>query len=259
MQQRTGFIRIDSAVLAVKHIMASSPTPNDPTLIFLHEGLGSIDQWRSFPEKLVEATGLSAYIYDRQGYGKSVPFDRKRKLNYLHKEAFEVLPELIAKLKIANPILVGHSDGATIALLYASKFNPVCIISEAGHVHLEPFCIEGIKTAAANRKTIVQKLEKYHHEKSESVFSAWADIWLNVEFKDWNIEDRLLQISCPTLILQGEADEYATLNHPNLIKNTIGQNAELAIIEAAGHSPHLSHSAETLSLMTKFIQTSIAE
>ncbi|HSD59524.1 MAG TPA: alpha/beta fold hydrolase, partial [Burkholderiales bacterium] len=185
-----------------------------PTLVFLHEGLGSIAQWRDFPEALVAGTGLPALVYDRQGHGGSDPLDLPRSAHYLHREALEELPEVLARCNLEDAILVGHSDGGSIALLYASAHPEQVrgVITEAAHVFVEEETLAGIRAAGdAWRNTqLPEKLRRYHGAKTHALFHAWYDVWLAPEFLDWNIEVCLAGIRCPLLVIQGKDDEYAT-------------------------------------------------
>ena len=195
--------------IAVKRIDAF---PGKPTIVFLHDSLGCIDLWRDFPERVGEMTSCNVLIYDRQGYGKSCGFSNdKRNNQYLEAEA-EVLNQLLEFWNIDQPILFGHSDGGSIALLTAAKYPSKikAIITEGAHVFVEDVTIKGIKEAIHHYETtdLKTKLEKYHAKNTEAMFWAWAKTWTTEEFSSWNIEQFLFDIQCPSLIIQGEKDEY---------------------------------------------------
>lgn len=227
-----------------------------PTLIFLHEGLGSIEMWKDFPDLICEATGLNGILYDRQGHGHSDTFSEKRDLYYMHKEAWEVLPGVLQSLNIQRPLLIGHSDGGTIALLYASKFSHTqAIITEAAHVKVEEITLTGIREAMdqfaqSKRKAL---LARYHPNKTDALLEAWAGTWLSEAFRSWNIEAHLPHIHCPSLIIQGEEDPYATQAHVDAIIQGIGSNAEAYLVPHCGHIPHHQTREIIVAKMTDFI------
>ncbi|MCP4439504.1 MAG: alpha/beta hydrolase [Aureispira sp.] len=255
MQTEIQFITIHNKQLRVKRVWQESGQ-NKPTLVFLHEGLGSLEMWRDFPDKLIAAMGLNAIIYERQGYGQSDPLELPRPVNYLEIEAQEWLPPLLEKLEIKNPILVGHSDGGSIALVYAALHPITAVIAMAAHVYVEPVTIEGIKKVVAQYDPNVmgKKLEKYHGSKTADTFSAWADTWLRPDFLDWNIESFLPQITAPALIIQGKDDEYASPAHVDSILDGIGQHATALMVDNCGHSPHLQAKEQVLNSIISFIQ-----
>ncbi|MHA7059098.1 alpha/beta fold hydrolase [Aquimarina sp. M1] len=213
-----------------------------PTIIFLHDSLGSIELWRDFPQKIGASTNGNILSYDRQGYGKSDDFSElKRNKEYLRNEA-GILVELINQLALKNVILFGHSDGGSIALLAASLYPKKIkgIITEGAHVFVEKETLEGIRNAkiAYETTSLKKKLTKYHGDKTENVFRMWTETWLSRSFIDWNIENYLGRIQCPSLIIQGEKDEYGTLDQVySITKKTLGKSESL-IIPNTGHTPH---------------------
>lgn len=230
---------------------------DQPTLVFLHDSLGCIKLWRDFPAKLGEATKCNVLIYDRQGYGKSASFtSSERRKDYMEIEA-EVLNALLVHCEISNAILFGHSDGGTIALLTASKYPDGIsgIITEGAHIFVEGITLAGIRQAVNNYETtdLKDKLSKYHGDKTDAVFWAWAKTWLAKEYKDWNIEHFLPNIQCPSLIIQGANDEYGSLRQVgNILKQVDGDSTKL-IISNIGHSPHKEASELTLDKSAEFI------
>ena len=233
--------------------------PNRPVIIFLHDSLGCIELWRDFPEKLGELTQCNVLIYDRQGYGKSCGFIYEKRDNYYMELEADILNDLLEYWKIEEAILFGHSDGGSIALIMAGKYPEKIkgIITEGAHVFVEDVTIQGIKEAVELYRTtdLKSKLEKYHGDKTEAMFKAWSDTWLNNEFKKWNIEHFLKHITCPSLIIQGEDDEYGTLEQLEAIVNqTLGESNKL-ILQNVKHTPHKENPEEVLNKSAAFISS----
>ena len=247
-------MKVEDVLLYYKKIQVDDHEDSE-TLIFLHDALGSTAQWKDFPRLLSLKTGLNAIVFDRQGYGKSGPASNVRTKDYLSQEAEVVLPAFLKKLEIEKPVLFGHSDGGSIALLYASVFKPLAIVCEAAHVLVEEETTRGIRKAFSQRAFLIEKLIKYHGDKAEILFDSWQNIWLDADFQNWNIEEDLKKIDCPALILQGQNDEYATKEHLDKIKKGIGDNAQSVLIKDCGHIPHLEAQEEVLEKTTKFLQT----
>ena len=233
------------------------PAGANTTVVMLHEGLGSIAMWKDFPELVTETTGCRVLVYSRYGHGKSERLAEKRSADFMHHEAKVVLPELLRQFEIERPILLGHSDGASIALIYAGTWHQQvrALILEAPHVFVEDF---GIRSIAAIRKLyessdLPQKLARYHDHVDE-IFRGWNDIWLDPQFRDWNIEEYLAAISCPTLVIQGEDDEYGTLTQVEAIQRRVPATQTL-ILPHCGHSPHRDQPSLTLDAISKFVAT----
>ncbi|XWW48567.1 alpha/beta hydrolase (plasmid) [Fibrella sp. USSR17] len=245
---------INGATLRLSH----STIGNDkPTLIFLHDSLGCIALWRDFPTKLGEATSCNVLVYDRQGYGKSSPFaSHERRLDYLENEA-DVLNELIEQCGINQAILVGHSDGGSIALLAAAKYpsSILGVITEGAHIFVEDITLAGIQSAVQAYQTtnLKERLQKYHSNKTDAVFWAWAKTWLSDEFKSWNIENFLPQITCPVLVIQGEQDEYGSLEQVQGIVRQVSGHTSQLVIPGIGHTPHKEAQDVLLAHTTSFI------
>ncbi len=234
-----------------------SLAPEKATIIFLHDSLGCIELWKDFPRLIASKTGCNILSYDRQGYGKSAPFiTSKRNTDYLKEEAY-ILGKIIQNLELENLILFGHSDGGSIALLTAALFPEKItgIITEGAHVFVEQETINGIKAAVLAYRTtsLKEKLYKYHGDKTEAVFKMWTETWLSQTFRSWNIEEYLPKIKCPSLIIQGEKDEYGTLDQVNsIIKNTSGYSKAL-LISDIGHTPHKESTEIVVKKVSKFI------
>lgn len=220
---------------------AAEPGPRKPVLVFLHEGLGSIRQWRDFPAKLARATGCAALVYDRYGYGQSdVLQEPRRTPHFMHDEALLALPEVLKEARIENPILVGHSDGASIALIYAGAGHAVRgVIAMAPHVFIEPVCIESIRKAARVFETtdLPERLGRYHRDVRKT-FYGWADVWRDGEFGAWDIRgDYLPGIRCPLLAIQGRDDEYGTMAQLDEIARRVAGPCRLLKLERCAHAP----------------------
>lgn len=230
---------------------------NKPTIIFLHDSLGCIELWRDFPQKLSDTSQCNVLIYDRQGYGNSCNFSySKRENNYLELEA-DILNELLNFWNIEKAILFGHSDGGSIALLTAAKYPPkiLGVITEGAHVFVEDVTLKGINEAKKLYETtdLKSKLEKYHGDKTEEMFWAWAGTWTTDEFKSWNIENFLPMIQCNSLIIQGEDDEYGSLKQVESITNKTSGKATKFVIPNIKHTPHKETPELVLEKSTEFI------
>lgn len=228
-----------------------------PTIVFLHEGLGCISHWRDFPQRAVEATGYSALIYSRYGYGQSDVLEGKRNADYMHREALDVLPALLDKLEIRNPMLFGHSDGASIALIHAGAGHSVRgLILEAPHVFVEDISIQGATQAAQQyRDTDLPKRLGRHHRDADKTFWGWHDIWTSAEFRDWNIEKSLSGITCPLLAIQGEQDAYGTLRQIDAVVRQVSGPRRKLVLPDCGHRPHREHPETILEATTSFIES----
>jgi pimeloyl-ACP methyl ester carboxylesterase len=227
-----------------------------PTLVFLHEGLGSIRQWRDFPARVAQATGCRALVYDRYGYGKSdVLREPGVGVEFMHDAALNELPELLENLNIENPILVGHSDGASIALIHAGTYRVRGVAAMAPHVFIEDVCVDSIAKASAAFDTtdLPKRLGKYHRD-ARKTFHLWADAWLDPAFRKWNIEEYLPRIRCPVLAVQGEADEYGTMAQLDAIARQVGGPCELLKLPDCGHSPHKDQPEKVLQALARFVR-----
>ena len=227
-----------------------------PTLVFLHEGLGSIAQWRDFPQKVARATGCRALVYDRYGYGKSdVLREPLVGVEFMHDAALNELPELLENLAVDNPILVGHSDGASIALIHAGTYFVRGVAVMAPHVFIEDICVDSIQAAAGQFETtdLSARLAKYHRN-ARKTFHLWADAWLDPAFRNWNIEEYLPGIKCPVLAIQGEEDEYGTMAQLDAIARQVGGPCELLKLPQCGHSPHRDRPEKVLKVVVDFVK-----
>jgi pimeloyl-ACP methyl ester carboxylesterase len=235
------------------------PSPDAaPTLVFLHEGLGCVAMWRDFPQRLVETTGCGALVYSREGYGNSDPAQLPRPVRFMHDEALVTLPQVLAAMKVQKVILVGHSDGGSIALIHAGG-SPngtavLGLILEAPHVFVEDISIESIKAIGNHFSNGVLRgqLSRYHQNLDET-FWGWSKIWLDPEFRSWNIEEYLPQIKQPLLLLQGEQDQYGTLEQVKRIESGSSGNVQTLILKECGHDPHVDQPERTVEEISKFV------
>ncbi|MGH9661236.1 MAG: alpha/beta fold hydrolase [Bryobacteraceae bacterium] len=225
----------------------------ETAFVFLHEGLGSVAQWRDFPKRLVEATGLAGFVYDRRGHGQSPPLDRPRTARYLHEEALDALPAILARERIGDAILIGHSDGGTIALLYG---RARAIVTLAAHTFVEERALEGIRRTARAYETggLKARLERHHGEKTEALFRAWSGVWLSEEFRGFNIEREVERVTCPLLAIQGADDEYGTAAQVESIVAHARGRVEVEWIEGCGHAPHLEAGERVMERVARFVE-----
>jgi pimeloyl-ACP methyl ester carboxylesterase len=227
----------------------------EPTLVFLHEGLGSIPQWRDFPQQVARATGCRALVYDRYGYGNSdVLAEDRVGVDFMHREALLSLPEVLKESRIENPVLVGHSDGASIALIHAGTHPVRGVAVMAPHVFIEDICVNSIREAARQFESsdLPQRLGKYHRD-ARKTFHLWSDAWLDPAFRQWNIEEYLPRVRCPVLAIQGEDDEYGTMAQLDAIARQAGGPCELLKLPACGHSPYKDQPVRVLQALADFV------
>ena len=240
----------------VEYVRIPPDRPGRPPLVFLHEGLGSVTMWRDFPERVARATGCGAVVYSRYGYGRSDPIAEPRPVCYMHDEALVALPELLDALGIEHPILVGHSDGGSIALIHAgSTPRPLGgLVLLAPHVLVEDLSVASIAAAreAYEKGDLRPKLARYHAD-VDSAFRGWNDIWLHPDFRAWNIEEVLPRIACPVLAIQGKLDAYGTMDQVARIARAV-KDTEVLEIEGCGHSPHRDRPEAVLEAIVRFVE-----
>jgi pimeloyl-ACP methyl ester carboxylesterase len=231
--------------------------PGAPTLVLLHEGLGSVEMWRDFPQKLAAATGAPLVVYSRYGYGRSEPIAAPHGPRYMHDEALLALPELRRALGLDDVILVGHSDGASIALIHAGsgRWKVRALVLEAPHVFVEEVSIASIEAARRAYETtdLKERLARYHAD-AESAFRGWNDAWLSPAFRDWNIEEYLAGVTCPVLAIQGAEDEYGTMAQIAAIERGVKGPFQKLVLRRCKHSPHRDQEATVLEAMAEFVE-----
>ncbi len=232
--------------------------PGRPTIVFLHDSLGCIQLWRSFPRELGQLTHCNVLAYDRQGYGASAAFTTTQRRNdYLETEA-DTLVKLLDASGIDKAILFGHSDGGSIALIAAAKFPERCaaVITEGAHIFVEEITLAGIRNTVNAWQTASPKLvlQKYHGNRTEAVFHAWTDTWLSPESRSWNIENFLPLVKCPVLVIQGEKDESGSMAQVDGIQNQVAGKVEKWIVPGVGHTPHKDSKEKVLERSAVFIK-----
>ncbi len=261
-------LEISGVRLEVARILPLEFNPARPPLVFLHEGLGSVAMWRDWPAQLCAASGRAGWVYSRRGYGQSAAIPDVRgagrlRADYLHEEAWTVLPALLRALKINKPVLVGHSDGGSIALLHASRFDVAACVVMAPHVIVEDISIASIEAARAAFETgdLRARLARYHAD-VDCAFWQWNDIWLSDEFRSFDIRDNCRDISAPLLAVQGFDDPYGSMRQIDEIANVMKQSGrwvsgnkrnQLLKLEQCGHSPHRDQPEAMTRLMAAFL------
>lgn len=234
--------------------------PDAPELVFLHEGLGSVSHWRDFPARVASATGCPVTVYSRYGSGNSDLLAEPHWVSYMHDEALHALPELLAKLHIENPILVGHSDGGSIALIYAGAHDLFRhrgargLVLLAPHVFVEDLSVASIAEAKVTFETtdLEAKLARHHRDPART-FWGWNNIWLHPDFRRWNIEEYLPRVRCPILAIQGIDDQYGTMAQVQAVARQSGGPVEILPLADCAHSPQRDQAEATLQAITKFV------
>lgn len=250
----TGFLTIGASDLEYRML---GPSPADaPTIVMLHEGLGSANLWGDFPERLQAATGAGIFLYSRAGYGASTPVQLPRPVDYMHSEALDVLPKLLDAIGFRRGLLLGHSDGASIAAIYAGSHQDHRV---EGVVMIAPhFIVEDISVAsiakikrAYETTELKAKLARWHRD-VDNAFYGWNGAWLNPEFRDWDISEYLAYVRVPIAILQGVDDEYGTLRQVEIAREECYCPVDVTVIPGAGHAPHREAPGATLDAIQEF-------
>lgn len=251
----SGFLSIGSQRLEYRMI---GPRPDaSPTLVLLHEGLGCVALWGDFPDKLQQATGCGVFVYSRAGYGQSSPVHLPRPLTYMHDESRETLPELLDAIGFRRGVLVGHSDGASIAAIYSGTHQDHrvgAIVLIAPHFFTEDSGIAAISEAKKTYETsdLRQRLAKWHAN-VENAFTGWSGAWLDPDFRRWNITEQLAYIRVPILIVQGEGDQYGTVKQIETAERECYCPVEVALLPGAKHSPQREAGEATLNAIADFV------
>ena len=232
-------------------------TADATTVVFLHEGLGSVTQWKDFPDALCARTGCRGLVYSRQGYGRSDPFDTLS-ARFMHHEALDVLPRVLEAFEIRNPVLFGHSDGGSIALIYAgsAQMAVTALILEAPHVFVEDVTVARIAEVrdAYVSSGLRTRLERHHGANVDRLFNAWATAWLSDEFRGWNIEASLPGVACPALVIQGADDEYGTRRQVDAIAGGMSGQVTTLTLDDCGHAPHVEQPDKVMDASVAFLQ-----
>jgi pimeloyl-ACP methyl ester carboxylesterase len=227
--------------------------PDRPAIVLLHEGLGSVGLWREFPAALAHETGRRLIAFSRHGHGRSARPPRPRTPAFFHDEALAILPELLDKLDAHEPVLVGHSDGASIALIHAAHRPVSALVLLAPHVTVEELTVNSIRdTRESYRAGGLRERMVPHHDNPDAAFWGWCDVWLDPEFRDWNLEHEAELVTAPMLLIQGAADPYGSLNQLALTEaRSRGPTQRLVL--PGGHSPHLEHQRQVVQAIAAFL------
>lgn len=253
---QAGFIEIDGVRLEA---ICYGPEPEDaPTIVMLHEGLGCVALWRDFPQQIAAETGLGVFVYSRAGYGASDPVQLPRPLDYMYREAEEALSKILDAIGFQSGVLLGHSDGASIAGIYAGTREDHRVrglILMAPHFFTEDVGIASIQAAreAYDHGDLKKRLSKYHHQ-VDNAFLGWNGAWLDPKFRQWNIADVIDYWRIPVLAIQGREDQYGTLAQVEEIESRIYSPVELLILDDCRHSPHLEAAGEVIAGIGEFIE-----
>ncbi|MCC3766838.1 alpha/beta fold hydrolase [Streptomyces sp. UNOC14_S4] len=228
--------------------------PDTAPLVLLHEGLGCIAMWRRFPARLAAATGRRVLVYSRHGYGSSGPARLPRSPRYMHEEAYEVLPELLDRLGLRRPVLVGHSDGASIALLHAAAHPVEAAVAMAPHLFAEERTLRGVEAARASYLSgpLARELAFYHQD-PRAVFEGWSDVWLSPAFRSWDIASDLAGVTAPVLLVQGDRDQYGSPAHLDAAQRALTGPVHRLELADCGHSPHLDRTADVVDAVRTFL------
>lgn len=252
-KSRTQVLQVAGHNLEIHRIHAR--IQNAPELVFLHEGLGSLSHWKKFPAEVADATGCPVTVYSRYGSGNSDLLTEARRVTYMHDEALHVLPDLLKQLQIQNPILIGHSDGASIAIIHAGTHDQVrALVLLAPHVFVEDLSVASITEAKIRfeKTNLPEKLAR-HHRDAARTFWGWNNIWLHPDFRRWNIEEFLPRITCPILVIQGEDDQYGTMAQVDAIQRQSAGSVEVLTLKDCRHSPQRDQPEATLAAITEFV------
>jgi pimeloyl-ACP methyl ester carboxylesterase len=250
----SGHLTIGDASLEYRMI---GPRPNAaPTIVLLHEGLGSVTTWGDFPDRLAARTGTGVFVYSRAGYGRSSSVTLPRPLDYMQREATEVLPQLLYAIGFRRGILFGHSDGATIAAWYGGSVQDHRVrglVLMAPHFFIEESNIEAIRKAVQSYATTDFRARlARHHGDVDAAFRGWSGAWLDPGFATFDTTEALAYIRVPVLVVQGAADPYGTLAQLRVVEEECYCPVETAVLEGVGHAPHREQPDETLAAVAAF-------
>ncbi|MFZ0486813.1 MAG: alpha/beta hydrolase [Arenicellales bacterium] len=251
--------RLEAGGAHLEYRWIGPPPEATATLVFLHEGLGCVALWKDFPDRVAEATGLGVLVYSRRGYGESDPVESPRPLTYMHNEGLEVLSEVLDATGIRSAILVGHSDGASIALIHAGGVRDPRVhglVLMAPHVFNEELSIRSIRAAkeAYEQGGLREQLARYHGDNVDGAFRGWNRAWLDPGFLEWNIEEFLPRVAIPLLVIQGRDDEYGTERQVHAIRDQAAGPVELLMLPDCRHSPQRDQPAATLEAIRVFAE-----
>lgn len=251
-------IRLLEGRIEAVRLIPDEPREGRPTAVFLHDALGSVSLWRDFPDRLCAALGCEGLVFDRLGFGKSDPWPVTPDHRFLQVEARERLPEVLRQADVERPLLFGHSDGASIALLYAAAFPdaPAAAVSIAAHVMVEDVTLAGIDEAVESWRTtdLPARLARHHGGKAEAVFRAWSGTWRDPAFRGFSAVEAIRPVRCPLLVLQGENDGYGTFAQVEAIAAAVSGPVRTVVLPGLGHFPHREDPDRVLEETDRFLQ-----
>ena len=249
-----GFIEINGAHL--EFATFGTPPSEAPTIVMLHEGLGSVSHWKNIPERLASETGLGVFVYSRAGYGQSSPIELPRPMDYMTREAIDVLPRVLDASGFQRGILLGHSDGATIAAIYAGTVKDLRVsglVLVAPHFFAEDMGLVSIAEAkSAYRTGDLKERLQHHHKNVDNAFYGWNSAWLDPGFREWNVAEVIDRFRIPVLAIQGKDDRYGTLAQIKEIKNRACTQINVEILDNCGHAPYREQPEKFLKVVTEF-------
>lgn len=245
------------------HVWIGPPPEAAPTLVFLHEGLGCVSLWRDFPARAAAATGWGALVYSRWGYGRSDAIAEARPVRFMHDEGLTTLPQVLAAAHVRDAVLVGHSDGGSIALIFAGAPDAIQasgarlrgVVTLAAHVFNEETSVRSIAAARTAYETtdLPERLRRHHGDNTEGAFRGWNDIWLDPDFRAWTIAEYLPRITCPVLAIQGADDEYGSARQLTAIADGVAGAVETLMLPDCGHAAFRDQPEATLAVLTRFV------
>ena len=246
---------VEVSGLAVEILDLPAPDGEDQApLVLLHEGLGSVGLWRDFPAQLQAGTGRRLVAFSRFGHGRSAPPARPRTPAFFHEEALEVLPELLATIEVDAPVLIGHSDGASIALIHAAQHRVSAVVLLAPHVFVEEICVSAIRdTREAYLSGSLRERMSRHHDDPDAAFWGWCGVWLDPAFGSWSLEEEASRLTAPALLVQGAEDPYGSLEQLDRIEAR-ARGPVTRLVLPGGHSPHLEHGREVAERAAAFLR-----
>ena len=251
-------LRLPQGRLEAVLVRSGESSPGRAPIVFLHDALGAISLWRDLPERLCAAAGRDGLVYDRLGYGRSDPWPVSPGLDFFDVESRQALPEVLRQAGVSRPILFGHSDGATIALLFAAAFPdvPAAIVAVAGHVFIEEETVAGVEEATVAWRTtdLPARLARHHGANAESVFRFWSETWRDPAFRGFSAVEAIRPIRCPLLVLQGEKDEYASAAQVEAIASAVSGPVRTVLLPGLGHFPHREDPERVIAETARFLE-----
>jgi pimeloyl-ACP methyl ester carboxylesterase len=229
-----------------------------PPIILLHDSLGSVEQWREFPDELARATKRAVIAYDRLGFGRSTPRLERPSVDFVCEEAVKLFPALTQALGLIRFSLFGHSVGGAMALSIAAAHSDACevVVTEAAQAFVEARTLAGIRAAKARFEDPerFERMVKWHGEKAGWILDAWTEVWLSPDFRSWNLDGQLAKVTCPVLAIHGDLDEYGSVEFARRITSRVRGASQLAILKGCGHVPHRERRQEVLGLTASFLE-----